>query len=91
MNAGQRINLRLRPPGDSSNFYEYDQLVLVMLHEVGCLLLCRLSLTSLPKLTHIEHGAHNATFYKLLGELEEEYWDLKRKGYSGMYLIFSLQ
>ncbi|CAD6570264.1 MAG: hypothetical protein TREMPRED_005707 [Tremellales sp. Tagirdzhanova-0007] len=67
MNAGQRINLRLRPPGDPSNFYEYDQLVLVMLHE----------------LTHIEHGAHNASFYKLLGELEEEYWDLKRKGYSG--------
>lgn len=34
MNAGQRINLRLRPPGNESTFYEYDQLVLVMLHEV---------------------------------------------------------
>lgn len=37
MNAGQRINLRLRPPGDVTSFYEYDQLVLVMLHEVGWL------------------------------------------------------
>jgi hypothetical protein len=35
MNAGERINLRLRPPGNTSTFYEYDQLVLVMLHEVG--------------------------------------------------------
>jgi len=34
MNAGQRINLRLRPPGSPSDFYEFDQLVLVMLHEV---------------------------------------------------------
>jgi hypothetical protein len=35
MNAGQRINLRLRPPGSPDRFYEFDQLVLVMLHEVG--------------------------------------------------------
>jgi hypothetical protein len=35
MNAGQRINLRLRPPGSPDGFYEFDQLVLVMLHEVG--------------------------------------------------------
>jgi hypothetical protein len=35
MNAGQRINLRLRPPGFPDGFYEFDQLVLVMLHEVG--------------------------------------------------------
>jgi hypothetical protein len=34
MNAGQRINLRLRPPGTPDGFYEFDQLVLVMLHEV---------------------------------------------------------
>jgi hypothetical protein len=34
-NAGQRINLRLRPPGSPDDFYEYDQLVLVMLHEVS--------------------------------------------------------
>jgi hypothetical protein len=33
--GGQRINLRLRPPGSPDGFYEYDQLVLVMLHEVG--------------------------------------------------------
>ena len=29
------------------------------------------------------HGPHDASFYKLLGELEEEYYDLKRKGYEG--------
>ena len=67
MNAGQRINLRLRPPGNTTTFYEYDQLVLVMLHE----------------LTHIEHGPHDASFYKLLAVLEDEYYDLKRKGYEG--------
>ncbi|KAL1408383.1 hypothetical protein Q8F55_005195 [Vanrija albida] len=67
MNAGQRINLRLRPPGNESTFYEYDQLVLVMLHE----------------LTHIVHGPHDTSFYKLLAELEEEYYTLKRKGYEG--------
>ncbi|KAI9631827.1 WLM domain-containing protein [Dioszegia hungarica] len=67
MNRGQRINLRLRPPGSEGDFYEYDQLVLVMLHE----------------LTHNEFGPHDAKFYKLLGELEEEYYDLKRKGFSG--------
>ncbi|ORX40250.1 WLM domain-domain-containing protein [Kockovaella imperatae] len=67
MNAGQRINLRLRPPGNTSTFYEYDQLVLVMLHE----------------LTHIQHGPHDASFYKLLAEIEEEFYELKRKGYSG--------
>ncbi|RSH89248.1 hypothetical protein EHS25_002360 [Saitozyma podzolica] len=67
MNAGERINLRLRPPGNTSTFYEYDQLVLVMLHE----------------LTHIEQGPHDARFYKILGELEEEFYELKRKGYAG--------
>ncbi len=29
------------------------------------------------------HSPHDASFYKLLAELEEEYYDLKRKGYSG--------
>ncbi|ODN95233.1 elongation factor 3 [Cryptococcus wingfieldii CBS 7118] len=66
-NRGQRINLRLRPPGAEDTFYEYDQLVLVMLHE----------------LTHIVHGPHAAPFYTLLKELEEEYYALKTKGYSG--------
>jgi len=36
------------------------------------------------QLTHIEHGPHDASFYKLLAELEEEFYELKRKGYSGM-------
>lgn len=84
MNAGQKINLRLRPPGDTNNFYEYDQLVLVMLHEV-CLGLPISNLTKLTclQLTHNEHGPHSAQFYKLLAELEEEFYELKRKGYSG--------
>ncbi|GMK53636.1 hypothetical protein CspeluHIS016_0102220 [Cutaneotrichosporon spelunceum] len=67
INHGQRINLRLRPPNNSAVFYDLEQLVLVMLHE----------------LTHIAHGPHDTSFYKLLAELEEEYYDLKRKGYSG--------
>jgi hypothetical protein len=29
------------------------------------------------------HGPHDAKFYKLLGELEEEWHELKRSGYSG--------
>ncbi|EKC97956.1 zinc ion binding protein [Trichosporon asahii var. asahii CBS 8904] len=62
INRGQRIHLRLRPPGNEDTFYEYDQLVL---------------------LTHIVHGPHDDKFYKLLGELEEEYYGLKSKGYSG--------
>jgi hypothetical protein len=106
MNAGQRINLRLRPPGNTSTFYEYDQLVLVMLHEVSShpFSSCRRQSvgTSRPhqavidadgqtlissQLAHIEHGPHDANFYRLLGELEEEYWGLKRKGYSGRIFI----
>ena len=41
MNAGERINLRLRPPGSPDGFYEFDQLVLVMLHEVHTNILYR--------------------------------------------------
>ncbi|CAK9780722.1 WLM-domain-containing protein [Cutaneotrichosporon oleaginosum] len=67
INRGQRINLRLRPPDNPSGFYDLEQLVLVMLHE----------------LTHIVHGPHDASFYKSLAELEEEYYDLRRKGYTG--------
>ncbi|WWC70577.1 uncharacterized protein I206_104528 [Kwoniella pini CBS 10737] len=67
INSGQKINLRLRPPGNENTFYEFDQLILVMLHE----------------LTHNVHGPHDAKFYKLLEELEEEYYELKRKGFSG--------
>lgn len=35
------------------------------------------------QLTHNVHGRHDAKFYKLLGELEEEYDRLKDSGYSG--------
>lgn len=46
MAAGQRINLRLRPPGNTSTFYEYDQLVLVMLHEACPAIFAHLDLSS---------------------------------------------
>lgn len=67
MNGGQKILLRLRPHAAQETFYDQEQLVLVMLHE----------------LTHNVHGPHDASFYKLLGELEEEWYELKRTGYSG--------
>ncbi|GHJ84331.1 hypothetical protein NliqN6_0733 [Naganishia liquefaciens] len=67
VNRGAKILLRLRPHQSPDTFYDQDQLVLVMLHE----------------LTHNVHGPHDASFYKLLGELEEEWYELKRKGYSG--------
>lgn len=38
------------------------------------------------QLTHNEIGPHNPSFYKLLGELEEEYYELKRKGYTGRFV-----
>jgi len=67
MNRGTKIFLRLRPPGALDTFYDTEQLVLVMLHE----------------LTHNVYGPHDASFYKLLEQLEEEWYELKRKGYSG--------
>ncbi|KAJ9120615.1 hypothetical protein QFC22_002544 [Naganishia vaughanmartiniae] len=67
VNKGSKILLRLRPPQAPDTFYEVEQLVLVMLHE----------------LTHNVYSPHDASFYKLLGELEEEWYALKRKGYSG--------
>jgi hypothetical protein len=43
------------------------------------------------QLTHNVYGPHDAKFYKLLGELEEEYYELKRKGYSCQhsYIIYT--
>lgn len=35
------------------------------------------------QLTHNVHGPHDEKFYKLLSELEEEYYELQRNGYSG--------
>ncbi|KAF8529901.1 WLM domain-containing protein [Gautieria morchelliformis] len=67
VNMGQKILLRLRPPWAPDTFYDDEQLVLVMLHE----------------LSHNVHGPHDSKFYALLSELEQEYDDLKRSGYAG--------
>jgi hypothetical protein len=35
------------------------------------------------QLTHNVHGPHDQHFYKMLSELETEWYELKRSGYSG--------
>jgi len=67
VNAGQKILLRLRPARAPNTFYELEQLVLVMLHE----------------LTHNVHGPHDEKFYKYLKGLEDEYYSLRIGGYDG--------
>ncbi|KAG2138690.1 WLM domain-containing protein [Suillus bovinus] len=67
VNGGEQILLRLRLPWAPDIFYEEDQVVRVMLHE----------------LTHNVHGPHDETFYKFLAALEDEYDALVRSGYAG--------
>ncbi|EGN93180.1 hypothetical protein SERLA73DRAFT_190082 [Serpula lacrymans var. lacrymans S7.3] len=67
INGGEQILLRLRPAWAADTFYEEEQVVKVMLHE----------------LTHNVHGPHDEKFYKFLAGLEDEYDELKRSGYSG--------
>lgn len=67
VNGGEQILLRLRLPWAPDTFYEEDQVVRVMLHE----------------LTHIVHGPHDESFYKFLAALEDEYDALVRSGYAG--------
>ncbi|KAH9837355.1 WLM-domain-containing protein [Rhodofomes roseus] len=67
INAGQKIFLRLRPAHAPDTFYDEEDIVHTMLHE----------------LTHNVHGPHDEKFYKFLAGLEEEYYALKRSGYAG--------
>ncbi|KAH8102380.1 WLM domain-containing protein [Cristinia sonorae] len=67
VNGGQKILVRLRPAAVPDTFYDEEDVVQTMLHE----------------LTHNVHGPHDEKFYKLLAELEDEYAALKRSGYSG--------
>ncbi|TCD62153.1 hypothetical protein EIP91_007281 [Steccherinum ochraceum] len=67
VNGGQKILLRLRPAVAPDTFYDEEDIVHTMLHE----------------LTHNVHGPHDEKFYKFLSGLEEEYEALKRSGYSG--------
>ncbi|KAJ9648565.1 hypothetical protein H2199_001420 [Coniosporium tulheliwenetii] len=67
VNQTQRILLRLRHPGDASQFMPFEQVVDTLLHE----------------LSHIVRGPHDAIFHKLWNELRDEYQTLIARGYTG--------
>ncbi|GJJ08208.1 hypothetical protein Clacol_002416 [Clathrus columnatus] len=67
VNRGQKILIRLRPARSPDTFYDEEDLIGTMLHE----------------LTHNVHGPHDSKFYEFLSKLEQEYDDLKRSGYAG--------
>ncbi|KAH9849274.1 WLM domain-containing protein [Lenzites betulinus] len=67
INAGQKILVRLRPPHAPDTFYDQEEVIHTMLHE----------------LTHNVHGPHDDKFYKFLSGLEDEYAALRQSGYSG--------
>lgn len=67
INHGQKINLRLRYPGDANQFLPLEQVVDTMLHE----------------LCHNVIGPHNAEFHALWDQLRDEHEALLRKGYTG--------
>lgn len=52
-----RIHLRLRDPRNHGQFYSYDEIAGTMCHE----------------LAHCEVGPHNANFYKIMDEIQEQY------------------
>lgn len=66
-NAGERIELRLRYPGDENQFLPLEDVIDTMLHE----------------LCHIVHGPHNEHFHALWGKLRDEHAALVAKGYTG--------
>lgn len=66
-NRGEKIHLRLRYPGDHSQFMPFENVVDTMLHE----------------LCHIVHGPHNQAFNALWDKLRDEHEALVRKGYTG--------
>lgn len=67
VNAGQKILLRLRYPGDANQFLPLEQVVDTMLHE----------------LSHIVFGPHDDKFNALWKQLRDEYQGLLLKGYTG--------
>lgn len=66
-NHGERIDVRLRSPSNKHSFLPYHNILGTLLHE----------------LVHIEVGPHNAAFYKLLNELNEECEKLMAAGNDG--------
>ncbi|KAI8321046.1 WLM-domain-containing protein, partial [Martensiomyces pterosporus] len=67
INRGQEVRLCLRNPHDPYQFLRFNDVLGTMLHE----------------LAHIEHGAHDEKFYKLLDELKSETEGLMAQGYTG--------
>ncbi|KAK5106316.1 hypothetical protein LTS08_000434 [Lithohypha guttulata] len=67
INHGQKIQLRLRYPGDQNQFLPIDQVLDTMLHE----------------LCHNAIGPHNEQFHALWDQLRDEQQSLVRKGYTG--------
>ncbi|KAI9486106.1 MAG: WLM domain-containing protein [Benjaminiella poitrasii] len=67
VNKGWKINIRLRPHYNESQFLEYEDLLGTLLHEI----------------THIMISPHDANFYKLLDELKQETEALMASGYTG--------
>ncbi len=78
--------MRLRPAHAPDTFYDEEDILHTMLHEVR---LCRIYtfidvlLTSPLQLTHNVHGPHDEKFYKYFSGLEEELEALRKSGYSG--------
>lgn len=67
INKGQKILLRLRYPGDRTQFLPTEEVTDTMLHE----------------LCHIVHGPHDAKFHALWDQLRDEHEGLAMKGYTG--------
>ncbi|XP_020277299.1 uncharacterized protein LOC109851528 isoform X1 [Asparagus officinalis] len=65
--GGVEVKLRLRRPKRDWDFFPFEQVLDTMLHE----------------LCHIQHGPHNAQFYKLWDELRVECEELVSKGITG--------
>jgi len=67
VNQGEKICLRLRYPGDETQFLPIENVVDTMLHE----------------LAHNVIGPHNQEFHALWDKLRDEHEALVRKGYTG--------
>ncbi len=67
INRGQKICLRLRYPGDDTQFLPLENVVDTMLHE----------------LAHNVIGPHNQDFHALWDKLRDEHEALVRQGYTG--------
>ncbi|SPO07693.1 related to WSS1 Protein involved in sister chromatid separation and segregation [Cephalotrichum gorgonifer] len=67
VNRGSKICVRLRYPGDKTQFMPFEEVLDTFLHE----------------LSHIVHGPHDQKFHALWDQLRSELEDLIRKGYTG--------